>query len=84
MSSISFCPVTWIVKPDLAVCAAVGLLLARIQAGGKVLISPCIVDPAEVKLTAGKPPVLSSRVVTFEGALPMRQLNSVADRFSPK
>ena len=48
------------------------------------LLNPCIVAPAEVKLTAGKPLVLRYRVATFDGALPTQQLNALAAGYSGK
>lgn len=46
------------------------------------MLNPCIVAPAEVKLTAGKPLVLRYRVVTFDGALPASRLDTLAASYS--
>ena len=46
------------------------------------MINPCIVAPGEVKLRAGQPLVLRYRVVTFDGAIPARELDKLAAEFS--
>ena len=48
------------------------------------MINPCVIAPAAVKLTAGKPVVPRYRVLTLDGALPTRQLNAVAAGFAVK
>ena len=42
------------------------------------MINPCIVAPAEVKLKSGEPLVLRYRVVTFDGALSVENMNALA------
>jgi hypothetical protein len=48
------------------------------------MINPCIVAPGEVKLAAGKPLVLSYRLVVHDGAAPVELVEKLAKEFREK
>lgn len=45
------------------------------------MLNPCIVAPGEVKLTAGKPLVLSYRLVVHDGPVPVELIEKLAKEF---